>query len=133
MRYRNVRRSKFGQFVTVGLLGLLWAGCDDSPVGPYTPPPGLTECGASNRFRRSAFTTHSAELTNRWMPLAPGQQFILDGQANRGGGLLPHRVVFTVTDLTKVINGVESRVIWDRDYNQGELQEAELAFFAQDE
>jgi len=41
-------------------------------------------------------------------------------------------VVFTVTDLTKMINGVRTRVIWDRDYTEGDLVEGELAFFAQD-
>jgi len=64
--------------------------------------------------------------------LEPGTQFVFQGQANRGGGLLPHTVVFTVTDLTKVINGVPSRVLWDVDSNQGVVQEAELAFFAED-
>jgi hypothetical protein len=42
-------------------------------------------------------------------------------------------VVTTVTDLTKEINGVNSMVVWERDYNEGELVEAELAFFAQDD
>jgi hypothetical protein len=40
--------------------------------------------------------------------------------------------VFTVTDLTKVIAGVRTVVAWDQDYSDGELVEAELAFFAQD-
>ncbi len=40
--------------------------------------------------------------------------------------------MFTVTDLTKVVNGVRAVVVWDRDYASGELQETELAFFAQD-
>jgi hypothetical protein len=44
-----------------------------------------------------------------------------------------HRVVFTVTDLTKVINGVRTRVMWDTDTNDGELVESELAFQAQDD
>jgi hypothetical protein len=34
--------------------------------------------------------------------------------------------------MTKVIDGVPTRVIWDRDINEGTLSEAELAFFAQD-
>jgi hypothetical protein len=42
-------------------------------------------------------------------------------------------VVFTVTDLTKVIDGVRSVVLWDRDYNAGVLQENELTFHAQDD
>jgi hypothetical protein len=48
------------------------------------------------------------------------------------GESLPHRVVITVTDLTKVIGGVRSVVTWDLDYSDSELVEAELAFFAQD-
>ena len=51
---------------------------------------------------------------------------------SRNGENVPHRIVFTVTDLTKVINGVRTVVIFGRDYSRGELLEAELAFFAQD-
>jgi len=60
-----------------------------------------------------------------------GKQLILHGVANRGGGLLDHLVIFTVTDLVKVIDGVPCVVVWDRDINQGVLSESELAFFAQ--
>jgi hypothetical protein len=41
-------------------------------------------------------------------------------------------VSFTTTDITKVINGVNTLVVWDVDINEGELAETELAFFAQD-
>jgi hypothetical protein len=57
---------------------------------------------------------------------------VLVGVSNRGGGLLDHRVIFTVTDCTKEINGVRTVAVWDRDYNADRLQEEELAFFAQD-
>jgi len=50
--------------------------------------------------------------------------------ASRGSGRRPHQVVFTVTDLVRVINGVRTVVDWDRDINEGELEEAELAFQA---
>jgi hypothetical protein len=73
------------------------------------------------------------EIDSRWFPLVPGMQFTLEGGTDRGGGVLSHRVVFTVTDLTKVIDGVPTRVIWDRDFSEGQLVEAELAFFAQDD
>jgi hypothetical protein len=72
------------------------------------------------------------KIDNQWNPLVPGMQFILAGEADRGGGLLPHRVVSTVTDLTKVINGVRAVVIVEKDINEGDLEEAELAFQAQD-
>jgi hypothetical protein len=40
--------------------------------------------------------------------------------------------VTIVTDLTKVIDGVRTLVIWERDFTAGKLSEPELAFFAQD-
>jgi hypothetical protein len=41
-------------------------------------------------------------------------------------------VIFTVTDLMKVIDGVNTVVLFDRDINNGKLLEAEITFFAQD-
>src|SRR5215218_8251312 len=81
----------------------------------------------------SAFNFSSpTKIDNRWSPLKPGTQFTLNGVADRGGGLLPHEVITTVTDLTKVINGVRAVVLLEKDINEGELQEAELRFEAQD-
>jgi hypothetical protein len=76
---------------------------------------------------------HATRIDNRWFPLVPGTQFVFEGRANRGQGRLRHRVVFTVTDLTKVIDGVRTLVVWDRDINAGHLVEGELAFHAQDD
>ena len=75
----------------------------------------------------------STKVDNRFLPLEPGMQFTYEGRSNRGGGRLPHRVVFTVTDLTKEIDGVRSVVLWDRDINNGKQLEGELAFWAQDD
>lgn len=89
------------------------------------------ECDPFTAFSPGNFPAPT-QINNQWSPLVPGTQFVLEGRANRGGGVLPHRVVFTVTDLTKVINGVRSVVMYDVDINAGEVVEAELAFFAQD-
>jgi hypothetical protein len=72
-------------------------------------------------------------INNTYFPLVPGTQFVLEGRANRGGAALPHRVTFTVTDLTKVIRGVRTLAVWDVDEDGGQVVEAELAFFAQDD
>jgi hypothetical protein len=45
---------------------------------------------------------------------------------------IPHRIEFTVTDLTKEIAGVRAVVAWVEDYSDDQLVEAELAFYAQD-
>jgi hypothetical protein len=73
------------------------------------------------------------KVTSQWMPLVPGTRMVLEGRANRGGGVLPHRITFTVTDLTKVIAGIPNLVTWDVDTDKNTVSEAELAFFAQDD
>jgi hypothetical protein len=70
----------------------------------------------------------STNIDNKWLPLQPGTQWVYKGF--RKGA--PARVVQTVTDLTKVINGVRTVVVWDVDYKEGKLRESELIFFAQD-
>jgi len=72
------------------------------------------------------------KIDNQWLPLKPGMQYIYEGVTEEGGAQIPHRVIFTVTDLTKVINGINTVVIWDQDYSADVLVETELAFFAQD-
>ncbi|HEU4488949.1 MAG TPA: hypothetical protein VFS38_06640 [Actinomycetota bacterium] len=71
-------------------------------------------------------------MTNKWFPLKPGTQFVFEGHAEDDGERLQRRVVTTVTDLTKFIADVRTVVVWDRDYDDGELIESEIAFFAQD-
>lgn len=98
-------------------------------AAPVNPASG---CKSLTRFERDDFPRRP-KVTNPWNPLVPGTQLIMEGHANRGGGLLPHRTILTVTDLTKVIDGVRAVVLLDEDYNQGRLSEAELAFHAEDD
>ncbi len=104
-------------------------------------PLALAACGedkteaepaTEKSFDRENFSD-STTIDNRYSPLVPGTQFIYEGESNRGAGRQPHRVIFTVTDLTKEINGVRSRVMYDQDINDGKLLEGELALFAQDD
>src|SRR5690349_12504147 len=90
-----------------------------------------TSCVRTPHLRRHNFP-RPTKINNRFFPLIAGRQFVYDGRTNQGGAAVPHRIVFTVTDMTKVINGVRTRVIWDRDFDEGQLAESELAFFAQD-
>ena len=98
------------------------ASADDAEPAP---------CNTAAQFDPANFP-NPPKIDNQWDPRTPGTQFILSGEADRGGGLLPHQVVSTVTDLTKMINGVRVVVILEEDINEGEVQESELAFHAQD-
>ena len=83
-------------------------------------------------FDQRNFGDDSINIDNEWWPLQPGMQYVYDGETVEDGEATPHRVIFTVTDLIKVIDGVRTVVVFDRDYSAGMLQESELAFFAQD-
>ena len=74
----------------------------------------------------------STNIDNGWFPLQPGMQYILEGITEEAGLTTPHRVIFTVTDLTKMIDGIRTVVVWDQDFSAGAVEETELAFFAQD-
>jgi hypothetical protein len=100
-------------------------------VAAYGDDPETPPCSPATPFTAFNFSDPT-KIDNKWNPLIPGTQFTLNGQADRGGGLLPHEVLTTVTDLTKVINGVRAVVILEKDINEGTIQEAELNFQAQD-
>lgn len=97
----------------------------------------LIDCAAAQDGKTEAFDTarfnRSIQIDNAWLPLQPGTRFVYEGTiVEDDGKVVPHRIVVTVTDLTKLIGGVRTVVSWDLDYNDGELVEAELAFYAQD-
>jgi hypothetical protein len=139
-----MRRLRIGFTAVVAAVGLALplAACgSEEPTGAESPATSGTAAASNGTATRPATEkdfdrnnfSRSTRIDNRWSPLTPGMQFTFEGRANRGQGRLPHRVVFTVTDLTKVIDGVRTVVMWDRDFNAGQIVETELAFFAQDD
>ena len=74
------------------------------------------------------------EITNKWHPMKPGTRFVYDGTTVEDDGkVVPHQIIINITDLVKTIAGVRTLVSYDLDYTEGELAEAELAFYAQDD
>ena len=110
-------------------------GGSESPATSAASPTPTVDASASSRtrFDPSLFGDDSATVDNEWFPLVPGTRYVWEGRAFEDDGQrIERKVVFTVTDLTKVLGGVDTVVGWDRDYNDGELGESELIFFAQD-
>jgi hypothetical protein len=127
---------RVGVATTLSLVVLLASACAEGPTGGSGQSGGQFQAPKSQivsakDFSRSRFED-STNVTNRWFPLISGTQYVYTGHAFDDGERIRRRVVSTVTDLTKVVSGVEVRVVWDRDYDNGELVETELAFFAQD-
>lgn len=95
------------------------------------PAPDVAQVSADD-YHRDRFDATSSDVAHALYPLRPGTHFEYIGSSLEDGERLRHRVDIVVTDFTKVIDGVEAAVIWERDYTEGELVEAELAMFAQD-
>lgn len=73
-------------------------------------------------------------ISNKWLPMKVGTRWIYEGTTVEDDGkVVPHRLEIAVTDLVKSIAGVCNVVSYDLDYSDGELAEAELALFAQDD
>ncbi len=112
------------------VLGTLTA-ASAAPAAGAPGPQELCGPGSAINFDRSKFPS-TPEIDNRWFPLEPGMQYTTTGKVvSATEGTSTHTVVHTVTGLTKKIDGVNTLVLWDRDYSDGELVESELAFFAE--
>lgn len=129
-------------------LVLFAVGCGSTPtpptptLAPTQPPPPTAEIEPTPEptielesrledFDPANFDVPT-NMDNPWYPMKPGTQWIYEGFTEDKGFTIPHRIVFTVTDLTKVIEGVRAVVAWVEDYSEGQLVESELAFYAQD-
>lgn len=107
------------------------------PVSPSrTPAPPAPTAMATESLTESfpygAFSDPTT-IDNMYFPLIPGTRFTWEGVADGDEGPVAHQVVFTVTDMTKVIDGIRTVIGYDLDYSDGELVEAELALWAQDD
>jgi hypothetical protein len=116
-------RSRYIALFVAGLIGVLGT----PSLAEASGQPVTHEDFDASNFHRGP------KIDNRYLPLSPGRQLTLEGTVNVGGAPATHQVVFTVTDLTKEVGGVRSRVIYDVDSTDGVVAEAELAFMAQDD
>jgi len=128
-----IPRRRVSATISLLLASLLLAGCggDDKAAEAKVNLEARTATEKDFDPRRNF--SASTQVDNKWHPLVPGTQFVFEGRSNRGLGRLPHRVIFTVTGLTKKIHGVDAVVLFDRDINRGKQLEAEITFFAQDD
>ncbi len=102
---------------------------------PFAKAPPMTEkidfAKQLENFEAAKFSDPT-KISNIFLPLAVGTQLTYEGTStSQDEGTVKRRFVQTITDLTKPIMGVRNVVVYDQDFNNGTLKEAELAFFAQ--
>lgn len=135
------------------------AACSSGPESPQTAPsqpenptPSQVAATSATPSASSSATPSSSPVTknanykkfnpkdfvdplsgkNKWYPLTPGTQTLRDGSINRGSRKLTHKLRVTVTDVTKVVNGVTTVAVLDQDIDAGQVGEASLDYLAQD-
>jgi hypothetical protein len=102
-------------FLSFGAFALMVASAGAAGNGATpAPPPGA-----------AGFVAH---VSNRWFPLRPGTTYVYRGVKDGQ----PSRDVVTVTDKTKVIQGIGCTVVRDRLYLRGRLEERTEDWYAQD-
>jgi hypothetical protein len=103
-----------------------------APGGGGASGSSSSSCGPIPTLDPQSFPA-SPSISNTFNPLVPGTQTFLDGVVvGKNGVKHPHRLVDTVTDMTKVIDGVRTIVILEQDLQDSQMQESELWFGAQD-
>lgn len=135
------RRRALLAAVTVGALcGTGAAACSDEksttkPTAvprttsvPTTSVPPTTALDPGN-----AAAGPSIKSSNKWLPLTPGLQLVSQGFVNRGHRRLPHRRVYTITDVSKEIDGMRTVLVLDQDFDGGEIAEQALDYLAEDQ
>jgi hypothetical protein len=119
--------------VAAGLL-LLAGGASAGAAAPKQADPlAGVPCAPLRSYLPVNHFPTPTKIDNPYFPLAPGTQYVLEGAASRTGTALPHKVTFTVTDLTMRVGNTTALLVWDVDEEDGVVVEAELAFFAQDD
>lgn len=138
MRARLVAPWLAGVVAAMAGLGLLGGCAKKQEATPAAPAEATTTTHWTAEKRLETFDpklfSNPTKVTNEWFPLAPGMRLTFDGTAiDEEGQEIPLRMQLTTTDLTKTIGGIECVVNYDLDWKEGQLVEAENAFFAQDD
>jgi len=122
-------RRRGAALVTTALfLCLFVAGCGGAAQAPVAKKaPTFT----TTRFDPRNFGA-SPTRPNTWWPLIPGRQWVRDGATLVGHRPVPHRIIATVTNVWKVVDGVRAVAVFDQDIDAGQISQESLDYLAQD-
>lgn len=98
-------------------------------TGNPTSDDPSTNDPAEPEFSAADFDENSFQVDNPYFPLVPGTTSRLEGQNEEGD---VETVITTVSHETRIVNGVESAILVDREYEDGELTEETFDWYAQD-
>lgn len=123
INYKLVIAILLGLIIIVGLINVpvnidgddeLSSSVDDNAVEEYDPVIDPSD--------------FSSKVTNKYFNLTPGKKMVYEGQTEDG----IERIEFYVMGETRIVEGVENIIVWDRVWLDGELIEETFDWYAQD-
>ncbi len=100
-------------------------GCGSSSSNPPPEPPPVEFVDPEEpEFNNNLFSDNSSIIDNPNFPLVPGQTYIYEGDGER--------IEVSVSHQTRIVAGIESVIVVDRAYEEGELVEETFDWYAQD-
>lgn len=118
--------------LAVGLLSFGMAADAGPPTSAGVSPDGSVGRLAASDARLIPFPgkRHFVQhVTNRYLPLTPGSQWVYRGHAGAAG----ERIVVRVLKRTRMIQGVRATVVSDQAFEDGKLVETTRDWYAQDD
>ena len=82
-------------------------------------------------FQPRNFSARPTDV-NPWVPMTPGIQSDMKGFVTVGDRRLPHVRVITITDVTRMVDGVRAVLVLDQDFDGGQLSEQAVDYLAED-
>jgi uncharacterized membrane protein YkoI len=114
------------------VLGIIFAsGCTDTDI--QDEQPGLPSNGTDIKEQAwiDSFNIEECDFSatgeNKYFILKPGYQLILEGYDEENNSV---ELVITILNFTRTINGVETRIMEERESVNGELEEISWNFFS---
>ncbi len=107
------------------VVALLMAGCTGSNGSTAQPTFVETPLIAAN-------FVDPAAGANKWLPLVPGTQWVREGTTLIGNREVPNKVVTTVTDVNRVVDGVTTLLVYDHSVAAGQVVQESIDYLAQD-
>lgn len=123
INYKLVIAILLGLIIIVGLINVpvnidgddgLSSSIDDNAVEEYDPVIDPSD--------------FSSKVTNKYFNLTPGKKMVYEGQTEDG----IEKIEFYVMGETRIVEGVENIIVWDRVWLDGELIEETFDWYAQD-
>jgi hypothetical protein len=113
-----------------GLVLLAATGCGGSDGKPAAKRKLDSSCHVAP-FNAANFVDPTLD-TNPFHPLKPGLQWVRNGTTEVGKRVVPHEIITTMTDVIRVIDGVQTIGMLDESTDSGEISQVGMDYMGLD-